>query len=106
MGPYVDTSFLYSYYSTDAHSTRADLWRQANPVALPLTFLHRLELRNALELAVFQERATVAESSAAWSTMESDIISGLLVESPTSMIDLYANAEKLAAAHTSITGAR
>jgi hypothetical protein len=55
---YADTSFLYSYYSADANSARADSWRQSNAVTLPFTLLHRLELRNAIELAVFQKRAT------------------------------------------------
>jgi len=45
--PYADTSFLFSLYGSDANSTRADAWRLANPVALPFTVLHRLELKNA-----------------------------------------------------------
>jgi hypothetical protein len=53
-----DTSLLFSLYSTDANSPKADAWRKANPDPLPFTAFHRLELRNALSLAVFQKRLT------------------------------------------------
>ena len=56
MKTYTDTSLLFSLYSTDANSAKADAWRMANPDPLPFTAFHRLELRNALNLAVFQKR--------------------------------------------------
>jgi hypothetical protein len=77
---YADTSFLFSLYATDAHSTRADAWRQANPAPLPFTAFHRLELRNALSLALFQQRLALPEVQAAWQEIESDVATGLLVE--------------------------
>jgi len=76
---YADTSFLFSLYATDANSTRADAWRQANPAPLPFTAFHRLELRNALSLATFQQRLTPAEVQAAWQEVENDCAAGLLV---------------------------
>ena len=103
---YADTSFLYSYYSTDTNSTRADLWRQANVVPLPWTVLHRLELRNALGLAVFQQRATANETAEAWKTVEHDLATSLMVERTLSLAGLYQEAEKLAANHTAVTGTR
>ena len=103
---YADTSFLYSYYSADANSTRADLWRQSNAVSLPFTSLHRLELRNAIELAVFQKRATAAEAAEVWKTVEADLAGGLMVEVSLSLIDLHAMAQDLTANHTAATGAR
>ena len=51
---YVDSSVLFSLYVTDANSPKADAWRKANPGPLDLTAFHRVELRNALSLAVFQ----------------------------------------------------
>ena len=51
MNTYADTSVLFSLYATDTHSSKADAWRNVNPDSLPLTGFHRLELRNALNLA-------------------------------------------------------
>ena len=79
MTTYADTSFLFSLYATDANSARADAWRQANPDPLPFTAFHRLELRNALSLAMFQQRLTQQEIQAAWQEVENDCAAGLLV---------------------------
>lgn len=79
MKTYADTSFLFSLYATDSNSGRADVWRQANPEPLPFTTFHRLELRNALSLAVFQQRLTLLEVHAAWQEVENDCAAGLLV---------------------------
>jgi predicted nucleic acid-binding protein len=76
---YADTSLLFSLYSTDANSAKADAWRRANPAPLPFTAFHRLELRNALNLAVFQKRLTPVEVESAWQEVENDIVAGLLV---------------------------
>jgi hypothetical protein len=77
---YADTSVLFSLYAPDANSGRADAWRLANPAALPFTAFHRLELRNALSLAIFQRRLTTAECQAVWAEVENDIAAGLLVQ--------------------------
>jgi len=60
---YADTSVLFSLYVTDANSAKADLWRQANPGPLDFTGFHRMEMRNALSLAVYQKRLTPARSA-------------------------------------------
>jgi hypothetical protein len=39
---YADTSLLFSLYSTDANSPKADAWRTANPDPLPFTAFHRV----------------------------------------------------------------
>jgi len=73
---YADTSFLFSLYAADANSAKADVWRQANPAPLPFTAFHRLELRNALSLALFQQRLTLPEVQAAWQEVENDCAAG------------------------------
>ncbi len=78
MKTYADTSYLFSLYATDSNSIRADAWRQANPAPLPFTGFHRLELRNALSLAMFQQRLTSLEVQAAWEEVENDCAAGLL----------------------------
>jgi len=103
---YVDTSVLYSLYGKDANSPRADAWRQSNPVPLDFTGLHRLELRNALSLAVFQQRLTAAESLAAWQMVEEDLAAGLLAPKSDLWTPLLREAESLAKQHTPTIGSR
>ncbi len=106
MKTYADTSLLFSLYSTDANSTKADAWRVANPVPLPFTAFHRLELRNALNLAVFQKRLTPLEVQSAWQEVENDIAAGLLVSSGGLWHRVFGEAESFAANHTSAVGCR
>ena len=103
---YADTSVLFSLYVTDANSPKADAWRQTNPVPLDFTGFHRLELRNALSLAVFQQRLTSAESLAAWQEVEQDLAAGLLVAQPDLWEKLVQEAERLAEQHTPVIGSR
>ena len=106
MNTYADTSVLFSLYVTDANSPRADAWRQANPVPLGFTGFRRIELRNALSLAMFQQRLTAAESLAAWQEVQQDLASGLLVAKPDLWGKLVREAESLAEHHTPVIGAR
>jgi len=103
---YADTSFLFSLYATDANSSRADAWRQANPAPLPFTAFHRLELRNGLSLALFQQRLTLQEVQAAWVEVENDCAAGLLVVRGGLWHRVMAEAEALALNHTPVVGCR
>lgn len=103
---YADTSVLFSLYVTDASSPKADAWRQANPIPLDFTGFHRVELRNALGLAVFQQRVTPAEAQAAWQAVEQDLAAGLLVAKSDLWEKLVPAAERLAEQHTPAIGSR
>jgi predicted nucleic acid-binding protein len=103
---YADTSLLFSLYSTDANSPKTDAWRKANPDPLPFTAFHRLELRNALNLAVFQKRMTPVEVQSAWQEVENDIAAGLLVLRGGLWHRVLVDAESVAATHTSTIGSR
>jgi len=103
---YADTSFLFSLYAADANSLRADAWRQANPLPLPFTTFHRLELRNALSLALFQQRLSEAEVQAAWQELENDIAAGRLVERGGRWHRVLVEAESYARNRTPTTGCR
>ena len=103
---YADSSFFFSYYASDTSSPRADAWRLKHPAPLPFSSLNRLELRNALELAVFQKRISAKESVEAWQTVESDLHDGLLIPTPLLFADVFREAELLAANHTAQVGTR
>jgi predicted nucleic acid-binding protein len=101
-----DAGFLFSLYATDVNSIRADAWRQANPAALPLTAFHRLELRNALSLALFQQRLTQQEVQAAWQEVENDCAAGVLVARGGLWHRVLLEALTYARIHTPTTGCR
>lgn len=103
---YVDTSVLFSLYAPDSNSPKADAWRQANPLPIDFTTFHRIELRNALSLAVFQQRLTSSESLAAWQEVQQDLVTGLLVRAPDLWGKLLREAESLAEHHTPTIGSR
>jgi len=103
---YADTSFLFSYYASDVHSVRADRWRQAHSFPLLFSRFNRLELRNAVELAVFQSRLTPTEAAEIWLSVENDLKAGFLALVEPSLTDLLQDAEALSAVHTSRTGTR
>ena len=106
MKTYADTSFLFSLYASDANSTRADAWRQANPAPLPFTAFHRLELRNGLSLALFQQRLTLQEVQSAWLEVEQDCAAGLLVARGGLWHRVMAEAEASAVNLTPVVGCR
>jgi predicted nucleic acid-binding protein len=103
---YVDTSVLCSLYITDANSLQADAWRQAHPAPIAFTSLHRIELRNALSLGVFQQRLTIGEARAAWQNVQQDLVAGLLAPTPDLWEKLVLEAESLAEHHTPAIGSR
>jgi predicted nucleic acid-binding protein len=103
---YADTSFLFSLYATDSQSQKADVWRKSNPGPLPFTTFHRLELRNALGLAVFQKRITKLEADSAWLEVENDIAAGSLAVRGGLWHRVLADAELSALNHTPMIGCR
>jgi predicted nucleic acid-binding protein len=103
---YVDTSVLVSLYVSDANSQKADAWRKANPAPIDFTSLHRIELRNALSLAVFQQRITPAQSAAAWTQVQEDLNALVLVAKADAWDKLIAEAESLASNQTPTLGTR
>jgi hypothetical protein len=103
---YGNTSFLFSYYASDVHSARADRWRQAHSFPLLFSRFNRLELRNAVELAVFQSRLTPREAAEIWLEVESDLKAGLFAFVEPSLTDLLQDAEALSALHTATIGTR
>jgi predicted nucleic acid-binding protein len=74
--------------------------------ALPLTPLHRHELRNAIRLRVFRGEITAEQRKDAFREIESDLADNILSHTPIPWTDTFREAENLAAAHTEVLGVR
>ena len=103
---YADTSFLVSCYVKDANTFRAKSTVSAVSEPFAFTALHRLEIRNALELAVFRKRITAAESAAAWADVVHDLRTRLLAPVALEWGAAFRLASRLAAKHSATVGAR
>ena len=106
MPAYADTSFLARIYTPHADSAKALAWMQRAMQALPLTLLHRHELRNAIRLRVFRGEITAEQRKDAFREIESDLADNILSHTPIPWTDTFREAENLAAAHTEALGVR
>jgi predicted nucleic acid-binding protein len=106
MVAFADTGFIASLYLKETTSAQARAAIQAAPVALPLTPLALLELRNAFNRAVHRRRITASERDALWQDVEADLASGFLVLAPVASGPLHDTARKLSDRHTPATGTR
>lgn len=106
MSLYADTSLPVSYYVNDSNSAQAQGLIHATPGPLMFTGLHRLELRNALELGVFRRLITLAQSAAAWRDIQSDVRAGRLSLVGIKWGPLFRSAFQIAASYSSGIGCR
>ena len=103
---YADTSFLFSLYAQDANTARAAELATTLNGALIVTPLQSFELRNALRLSVFRGDIAEVDCRRLLDMIETDTKTGVLVETPVSWAEVYAEAEALSAAHTGKAGTR
>jgi hypothetical protein len=106
MPAYADTSFLARVYTPHADSTKAVAWVQRATQALPLTPLHRHELRNAVRLRVFRGEVTPDQRQEAFREIDADLADHVLTHAAIPWTDVFREAESLAAAHTESLGVR
>lgn len=106
MVAFADTGFIVSLYLPESTSAPARAAIQATPAILPLTPLILLELRNAFNRSVQQQRITLAQRDALWRDVEADIASGFLVPTPVAAEELHKKARQLSDRHTPVLGTR
>ena len=106
MSNYVDTGFLCSLYAPDAHTRRAVTYMRRQTLALPFTWLHQLELRNALRLRVFRREITVVQREASLNMVLADLAAGVLAAVAPALTDIAAEAERLSALYSAKLGTR
>ena len=106
MTAYADTGFLCSLYAPDAHTRLAVARMARQTLPLPVTWLHRLEFRNALRLRVFRGEITPAQRDASLNAMLADLAAGVLAHAEPPLADLTTEAERLSALHSEALGTR
>lgn len=112
MNPFPDTSFLYSLYRAQVHSSRADAAMKALSGPLPASSLLLLEFRQSIRLQIqlntqdatrgFPKR----EGTAMLRDFQSDLAAHALEVVPVDWADTHRIADGLSAKHTEIMGHR
>jgi predicted nucleic acid-binding protein len=106
MRAYVDTSVLGALFLPEAESARAAALVQRMQEPLAFTPLHRLELRNAIRLAVLRRRITALQATATLHQQESHERAGFFMSATPMWNDVYAQAELLSADNSAELGCR
>ena len=101
-----DTSFLFSLYRRDAHSS--DAIERLNKAAQPLflSALNEFELGNALRLAEYRGLLASGEATSRLEAFQEDRLAGLWQRSGIPLDEMVATADRLSAAHTVKAGHR
>ena len=106
MNAYADTGFLCSLYAPDGHSTIAAARMNRIALPIPITWLHLLELRNALRLRVFRQEISSTQRDASLNAMLGDLAAGVLAHADTPQAELSIEAERLSVQHSETLGTR
>jgi predicted nucleic acid-binding protein len=117
MKPYADTNFFTRVYLSLPESALADdlfaLAKSKGASRLPVTWLHRMELANAIEMSVWlgrqggQPRVTPQNAAVALETFKSDLVEELFLRGATIEVSgLQPLFEVIASRHTAKHGFR
>jgi len=101
-----DTSFLFSIYGADIHTSRAV--RQANSLgqSLSLTVLNVFEFQNAMRAAQFRGSITSEDADVSLATFEADCSNNKVIVLSTDLNLILNEAKRLRALYTAKHGHR
>jgi predicted nucleic acid-binding protein len=104
---YADSSFVVALYLPQSSSAVAAAFMRRQGTALPFTPWHRLEVRNAIRLAVFHQAIDGQQGKTQLKQIEADLrAETLIVHAPLDWVTVLREAEKLGAAHNESIGCR
>jgi predicted nucleic acid-binding protein len=107
LNAYANSSFLVALYLPQQSSAKAIAWLQRYGQALPFTPWHRLEVRNAIRLAVFQRVITSHQAKTQLRQLDTDLKEQtIVVHQVVDWTDVLREAERLGAAHNEVVGCR
>jgi predicted nucleic acid-binding protein len=104
---YADSSFLVALYLQEPHSDPAAAFMRSHGRALAFTPWHRLEVRNAIRLAVFHGFIDSRQARTQLKQLDTDLSEEtVVVHAPADWVTVLRRAEKIGAAHNEIIGCR
>ena len=107
MKVYADSSFIVALYLPQQSSPAAIAFMEHCGQALPFTPWHRLEVRNALRLAVWHKIITPLEAKTQLKQLDNDLKEETLaIHTPIDWTEVLREAERLGAAHNLAMGCR
>jgi len=105
--PYADSSFIVSLYLQQQSSAKAIAFMERFGQGLPFTPWHRLEVRNAVRLALFHGLIDAAQAKNQLKQLDTDLKDeALLIHTAIDWTDVLREAEKLGATHNEAIGCR
>ena len=107
MKAYADSSFIVCLYLQQRNSPAAAAFMRRNGQALPFTPWHRMEVRNAIRLAVFHRAIDSHQGKTQLKQLEIDLrAESLVVHTPVDWVAVLREAEKWGAACNESIGCR
>ncbi len=107
MRTYADSSFIVALYLQQQSSRLAAAFMRQHGAALPFTPWHRLEVRNAIRLAVFLRAIDSRQGKTQLRQVEADLRDeALIAHTPVDWVTALRGGEKLGAAHNEALGCR
>ena len=107
MRAYADSSFIVALYLQQQSSANATAFMDAYGKELPFTAWHRLEVRNAIRLAVFHAAIDASQARSQLKQLDTDLKDEVLLRHLViDWTDVLREAEKLGAAHNEGIGCR
>lgn len=101
-----DTSFLFSLYGSDAHSSQAVAWVSRSTTALYLNSLTHFEFGNALRFSEYRKVIPPGMADQYWAGFEAAIGQGRLIVATSNLADVIDEARRISATHTLSGGYR
>ena len=101
-----DTSFLFSLYGSDAHSSKAVSWSAHNTRPIYLNSLTHFEFGNAVRFAEFRKAIPAGTAAQYWAGFEAAIAQGRLIIATSNLADVINEARRISSTRTLSGGHR
>jgi predicted nucleic acid-binding protein len=100
------SSFLFSLYANDEHSSHAIAWLRRRTEPISLTPFNEFELANALRFAEFRQLIPTGAAASYFAQVEAAIAHQRLIRPICNLASILSEAQRLSATHTVRQGNR